>query len=133
MRVAQNLRIQVRGRTGDQDIGPLGSNLRQGCSLQEANCGSIHADKKAHIGIAHQAFITKERHLLGFGRRDDARSFLRVMRNQNERFHARINKLLRLLELQFVVALRRFDQDIGTEFAGAFLEIVKIRLPALDF
>jgi hypothetical protein len=38
-----------------------------------------------------------------------------------------------LLKLQLVVAFRRFDQDIGPEFTGAFLELIEIRLPALDF
>jgi hypothetical protein len=55
------------------------------------------------------------------------------MRDDDESFYVSFEQLLRLLELKIVAAVRVFQNNIGAEFLSAFLEGLKIGLPALDF
>ncbi len=71
--------------------------------------------------------------MLGLGRADDPRCSISIVWDQHQDLDARIDQLLRLLELNIVVAVRIFGNYLRTQLVRPLLEGIQVRLPTLHF
>jgi hypothetical protein len=130
--LAEQARVIVFFRAGQQVVAALGNDVQQVLGLQLADAQHVEGDVVIQVAVLDDAVVGDDLHTIAVTGLDSRSQDLAVDRQADEHVDALGEHVLDLRDLQLLIPVGRGGEDRGADLGRVLDHVVHVAFPALE-